>query len=360
MNNIQFLSLFSESHRIKQCCPHHRCVVLTDENVGRHYAQPLLEALQSQGLLPQLITVPAGESTKSRQMKAWIEDKLFQSGYGRDTVIIALGGGVITDLAGFVAATYCRGIPVIYIPTSLLAMVDAAIGGKTGINTAYGKNTLGTITHPQAVFIDITLLNTLPETDYNDAFSEIIKHALIYDENYLSLIESTAPRLPQRPSDCLLPLIKRSCEIKSAVVSGDETEQGQRESLNFGHTIGHALERVSDYRLTHGKAVAVGLTVESYLSYQLGLLTLEAFHRIQSLVLTLIDLEGVHLAATELDIVQSLLYDKKRRQQQCRWVLLSSIGQVKVDGAHYAHSVNSLVVKKSIDYLLSCCWRQYP
>lgn len=315
-----------------------RVVLVSDDNVSSLYATSLCEFLQAQQIQVDTLTFPAGESSKSREMKQYLEDRLFQLGCGRDTVLLALGGGVVTDLVGFVAATYCRGIPVIYLPTTLLAMVDAANGGKTGINTAYGKNVLGTFTQPRAIIIDVKTLNTLPMEEYLPAYAEVIKHALIADSDYFTMIESTWDALKAKKLDILTTVIQRSCAIKSAVVQADATEASKREILNFGHTVAHALEKASDYRIPHGLAVAAGLIAESQLSHQRGYLPTAALERIRKLVMKvgLPNLEGL----SEDAILHALQADKKIRQGQLRCVLLQCIGDVARCGNAYAHPVD--------------------
>jgi 3-dehydroquinate synthase len=347
---IYFEAVFLSS-TLKNMCQtgFSQCVVITDTNVGPLYAERLAEQL-AERVPCSLITIPAGEASKSREMKAFLEDELFTRGCGRDTLLIALGGGVITDLVGFVAATYCRGIPVIYIPTSLLAMVDASVGGKTGINTQFGKNMLGTFTEPRAIFIDTALLKTLPDQEYLHAFAEIIKHALIADADYFDLIALNIDKIKTRDETILLTLIKQSCAIKSDIVARDAREAAARESLNFGHTIAHALEVLSDYAIHHGHAVAIGILMESMLSHQLGLLSKQDLECIHAL------LQALNLPLTypfeiaEEALLQALILDKKTRQRKPRFVLLERIGKVHVQHEAYAHTVNPDQVKHISSY----------
>ena len=330
-------------------------VIVTDENVGKYYATSLFNHFAAHAIKVNIITIPAGENSKSRKTKHAIEDKMFTLGCNRDTLMIALGGGVVTDLTGFVAATFCRGIPVIYIPTSLLAMVDAANGGKTGINTDYGKNLIGTFTDPQAIFIDINCLDTLPHHEYITAFSEIIKHALITDAAYFELIESSIHHILEKNKPILNQLIQRSCEIKSAIVLEDQTEQSRREILNFGHTIAHALEISSQYLMNHGQAVAIGMIVECYLSNQMGLLPDTDLHRMQQLILNLHIPLTFNRNFSKPDIINAFHMDKKNRHNKNRFVLLSKIGEVLHRDNTYAHPVDSLLLNQEIDYFFQLC-----
>ncbi len=324
-----------------------RVVVITDTNVGALYAHQVQEKISC-----EFITIPPGEASKSREMKAHLENELFKRGCGRDTLLIALGGGVVTDLVGFVAATYCRGIPVVYIPTSLLAMVDASVGGKTGINTSFGKNMLGTFTEPQAVFIDTFFLQTLPHQEYMHAFAEIIKHALIADADYFALIEQNIENIKARDENILHALIKRSTEIKLSITTKDMHEARARESLNFGHTIAHALERLSDYAMPHGHAVSIGLLLESRLSYHRGLLSKAELLRIQALLRALHLPEELPPGLSAEAFLEALTLDKKARQQHARFVLLKRIGKVYVAEQSYAH----VVAPDEIRSLLTCMY----
>lgn len=220
-----------------------------------------------------MLTIPAGESNKTRESWARLTDQMLAKRYGRDSAVIALGGGVVGDLAGFVAATFMRGIPVVQIPTTLVAMVDASIGGKTAVDTPAGKNLVGAFHPPAAVLVDAQLLATLSLREMRAGFAEIVKHGVIADDVYLRLVASSAPELLSAGglmSDRMLSIIVRSVEIKAGIVSRDEREEGLRKTLNFGHTIGHAVELVSGYSLLHGEAVAIGMALESRLAEEIG------------------------------------------------------------------------------------------
>jgi 3-dehydroquinate synthase len=259
--------------QVRELAPAHRYAVITDGNVGALYAQQVHTQLGSDA--SDVLTIPAGESNKTRETWARLTDQMIAKGYGRDSAIIALGGGVIGDLAGFVAATFMRGIPVVQVPTTLLAMVDASIGGKTAVDTPAGKNLVGIFHVPAAVLADPQVLATLPLRELRAGFAEAIKHGVIADEPYLDAVVSSAPLLLSKKggaeSDSMLSLIVRSMEIKAEVVSRDEREEGLRKVLNFGHTIGHAVELVSGYSLLHGEAVAIGMALESKLAERIGL-----------------------------------------------------------------------------------------
>ncbi len=252
--------------------PAHRYAIITDSNIEPLYGSKV-ESQFERGALGVLI-VSAGEASKTRDMWIRLTDQMLARGYGRDSAVIAVGGGVVGDLAGFVAATFMRGIPVVQVPTTLVAMVDASIGGKTAVDTFAGKNLVGAFHPPAAVLIDPQLLATLPLRELRAGFAEIIKHGVIADEPYLFQVASSASDLLSpggAKSDRMVSLIVRSVEIKAEVVSRDEREEGLRKVLNFGHTIGHAVEMVSGYSLLHGEAVAIGMALESKLAELLGL-----------------------------------------------------------------------------------------
>ncbi|HET6372645.1 MAG TPA: 3-dehydroquinate synthase, partial [Candidatus Polarisedimenticolia bacterium] len=234
-----------------------RYALVTDSNVAPLHARPLLAALTAAGLPTMLIEFPAGEGNKTRSTKEAVEDALAAAGVGRDAAVIALGGGVVCDLAGFVAATYHRGIPYVQVPTTLLAMVDASVGGKTGVDTPQGKNLIGAFHQPAAVFIDTEYLATLPGRDYRSGLAEVVKAGAICDADLFELLRREAPRLLARDPSLVPEVIERSCRIKAQVVAADEKEGDLRKILNFGHTIGHALEAVTGFAMTHGEAVAV-------------------------------------------------------------------------------------------------------
>lgn len=259
----------------REVAPAHRYALITDSNVGPLYAEKVRSQLEKGST--EVLTIPAGESNKSRESWGRLTDQMLAKKFGRDSVVIALGGGVVGDLAGFVAATFMRGIPVVQIPTTLVAMVDASIGGKTAVDTPAGKNLVGAFHPPAAVLVDPQLLVTLPLREMRAGFAEIVKHGVIADDVYLREVASVAPEMLSAAaglaSDRMLSLIVRSVEIKAEIVSRDEREEGLRKTLNFGHTIGHAVELLSGYSLLHGEAVAIGMALEGRLAEQIGVAT---------------------------------------------------------------------------------------
>jgi 3-dehydroquinate synthase len=247
-----------------------RCAVITDSNVGRHFAQAALKSLSASGFQPVLITVPAGEKSKRIAMVEKCYDQLAAHRLERKSFIVALGGGVVGDLAGFVAATYLRGIPFVQVPTTLLAQVDSSVGGKTGVNLKAGKNLVGAFYQPQLVLCDLDALKTLPKREYISGLAEVIKYGVIYDAVLFAQLERNLPKLLQREAATLAAVIARCCEIKADVVGQDETESGLRAILNFGHTIGHAIENSSGYgKFLHGEAIAIGQVAAARLSQKI-------------------------------------------------------------------------------------------
>ena len=272
------------------------------------------------------LAFPPGESSKTRDQWARLTDALLEQGYGRDSGIVALGGGVAGDLAGFVAATYMRGLPYVQVPTSLLAMLDASVGGKTGVDTAQGKNLIGAFHPPVAVLADPRALATLPERDYRGGMAEAVKHGLIADAEYFAWMERDADALLRRDQSALTRLVRRSIEIKAEVVSGDEREAGRRAILNAGHTVAHALEQVMAYALPHGEAVALGLVAESALAEMLGVAPAGLGARVAGLLGRL----GLPVRLAEPipadRLVRAMASDKKNREARVRFALPNGLG----------------------------------
>ncbi len=266
----------------------HRAVIISDSNVAPLHADRVAAGLST--FDPVVLTMPAGESHKTRETWATLTDRLLALGLGRDAVVIALGGGVVGDVAGFVAATYLRGVPVVQVPTSLVAMIDASIGGKTGLDVPGGKNLVGAFHPPTHIAIDPLLLATLPQDELRAGLAEALKHGAIRDEDYFEAIAAAGAALLEpgaAASPAMLALIERSVAIKSAVVNADPREQGERKILNFGHTLGHAIEAESGYALRHGEAVGIGMALEATLGEQLGVTAAGTAERIERVLLDL-------------------------------------------------------------------------
>ena len=286
--------------------------------------------------------IPAGESNKTRDAWARLTDQMLARGCGRDSTVIALGGGVVADLAGFVAATFMRGIPVVQVPTTLVAMVDASIGGKTGVDTYAGKNLVGAFHPPAAVVTDPQTLGTLPLREVRAGIAEIVKHGVIADESYFVDVGRALPKVLSaggQTSDSMLALIVRSVEIKAGIVSRDEREDGLRKTLNFGHTIGHAVELASGYSLLHGEAIAIGMALEGRLAEQMGLATAGTAAKIRD-ALQMAELptelpEGFDREA----IFEAMRADKKGLSGKTRFALPLRIGAMAGEESGWTVSV---------------------
>lgn len=302
-------------------------MIITDTNVGPLYGERV--ARQFPKGTCQIFKVQAGESNKTRETWATLTDRLLEEGYGRDSTILALGGGVVGDLAGFVAGTFMRGVSFVQIPTTLLAIIDASIGGKTGVDTPAGKNLVGVFHPPAAVFSDPQVLDTLPLNELRAGFAEAIKHGVIASEPYLHAVVSGASRLltsGAAASDSMVSLIVPSIEIKADIVSRDEREEGLRKVLNFGHTIGHAVELVSGYSLLHGEAVAIGMALESELAERIGL----ARTGTAATIIDAVQSAGLPTSLpTGLEgnaMIEAMRSDKKGRSGRIRFALPLRIG----------------------------------
>lgn len=259
--------------------------VVTDRHVASHYLQGALRSLREAGYDPTPIILPPGERTKTLGTIAKVLDVLARHKFERQSLLLALGGGVVGDITGFAAAIYQRGIPYVQVPTTLVAQVDSSVGGKTGVDHRLGKNLIGAFYQPRAVLIDPLTLRTLPRREWIAGLAEVIKYGIITDEEFFVFLEQEMPALVKLADAPVMHVIKRSCEIKAEVVAGDERESDRRRILNYGHTIGHALESLAGYRgLIHGEAVGIGLVQEADLACHMGLCSHEVVERIRRLV----------------------------------------------------------------------------
>ena len=259
--------------------------VVTDRHVARHYLQGTLRLLRKAGYEPTPIILPPGERTKTLGTIARILDVLASHKFERQSLLIALGGGVVGDITGFAAAIYQRGIPFVQVPTTLVAQVDSSVGGKTGVDHRLGKNLIGAFYQPRAVLIDPCTLQTLPRREWIAGLAEVIKYGIIADEKFFEFLEQEMPALLKLEEAAVMRVIQRSCEIKAQVVAADERESDRRRILNYGHTIGHALESLGGYRgLIHGEAVGIGLVQEADLACHMGLCGRDVVERIKSVV----------------------------------------------------------------------------
>lgn len=305
--------------------------IITDSNVKRLYGETLLKNFQAKNLHAHLISFPAGEKSKSRDTKEKVENEMLNLGFGRDSCIIALGGGVVGDLAGFVAATYMRGIPCIQVPTTLLAMVDSSIGGKVAVDTMHAKNAIGAFHQPKKVIIDMNFLKTLPKKELANGLAEMIKHALISDRDFFHFLEKNIDKILNCDLETLEQAVKRSCEIKIHIVEEDEKEKGLRKLLNYGHTIGHAIESALKYKISHGQAISIGMSYAAKLSAKNGFLDEGSVIR-QNNLLEYIGLPHKlsHRKLKPREILEHIQYDKKIINKKLNFVLLNSIGDAFV------------------------------
>jgi 3-dehydroquinate synthase len=309
-----------------------RYVIVTDDRVGTLYGETLLAHLTKMGARSDMIVFLAGERSKNIQSVLDITGKLLDLGVDRKSALIALGGGVAGDLTGFIGSVYMRGVPCIQVPTTLMAQVDSSIGGKTAINLPQGKNLLGTFCQPAGVFIDIKCLDTLPEAEYQNGLAEVVKYGIIDSEALFQQLESGVESIRSRNRPFLEAIIQRVCTIKKGIVEMDEREQGLRRILNFGHTLGHALEAASGYGLAHGNAVAVGMIAAARMSQKLHGLPGEERERIERLIASLsLDCLIPEDLGTE-DILSGLQRDKKKDGDAINFVMLKKIGLPFVNG----------------------------
>jgi len=306
---------------VSRHAPAHRYVVISDDQVERTYGRRAASDLSA-----PLLAFPAGEGRKTRDTWADLTDRLLAHHVGRDAVIVAVGGGVVGDVAGFVAATYLRGIPVVQVPTTMLAMIDSSIGGKTGVNTPAGKNLVGAFHQPRLVLADLATLDTLPAQQLAAGLSEAVKHGVIADADYFAFLEREQSAVSAKQDAALERVVARSVEIKAGIVSADEREAGIRAALNFGHTVGHAVESASGYSLLHGEAVAIGMAYEARLAERMGLAESGLTTRITDL-LSAYRLPVVRAAANSVDqLVSKMRNDKKARAGDLRFALPRTIG----------------------------------
>ncbi len=308
-------------------------VIITDEHVEQPHALAAASSLSAAGCAVDLLVVEPGESTKNVDSAAFLWDKLLEVGADRKSLIVAVGGGVIGDLAGFVAASFVRGLAFVQVPTTLLAQVDSSVGGKVGVNLAGGKNMVGAFWQPAGVLIDTSVLDTLPEREYRAGLAEVVKYGVILDADFFEFLERNAVKLAERDAEVLQAVIARSCELKAQVVSADERElTGRRAVLNYGHTFCHALETVTGYgEFLHGEAVSIGMLCASRLAERLGRVDHKFTLRQKKLLKTL-KLPVDFPIVDEQSLLAAMARDKKVEHGKLRFVLPSRMGHVELVG----------------------------
>lgn len=331
------------------CCRNFkmRIALFADINI-RKQAEKLQQELQCEMLLIQ-----GDEKNKTREAKQQCEDFLLTNRFGRDTLILAMGGGVTTDLVGFVASTYMRGIPLILIPTTLLGMVDAAIGGKTAINTSLAKNCIGSFYLPASIWIDLHFLKTLPESELLNGLAEILKYGLIQSKDLWEQIQEQTDRW--KTSSSLLKWIQSSVEIKMGIIEQDLAEKGIRRILNFGHTIAHAIEHLSQYQTPHGAAVALGCQAESALSHHMGLLSTSELNEILSVYSRFQFPRALFPPWNRKQFLDAMILDKKTKNKEACFVLIDRIGHTKEFDGSYCRPVASSAIDFLLDWLEKHC-----
>jgi 3-dehydroquinate synthase len=332
---------------VSEYAPAFRYAIITDSNVGPVYGRRVIAAFPH--LSAELFTVPAGEAHKTRESWGSLTDELLARGLGRDTTIVAVGGGVVGDIAGFVAATFMRGVPVVQVPTTLLAMIDASIGGKTGVDTSAGKNLVGAFHNPQVVVADPQSLATLPLNHLRTGFAEAIKHGVIADSHYFEFVKRELPLLLApggSTGDSISRVIVRSIEIKTEIVLLDERERGLRKVLNFGHTVGHALEALSGFDLAHGEAVAIGMALESAIAERAGI----ADAGTSAAVRGALSAAGLPVDRPEVisgeQIMDAMRVDKKARGARIEYALPRCVGAMAGSSTGWAVTVDENIVRE--------------
>jgi 3-dehydroquinate synthase len=319
---------------LPQYCPAAAYALISDSHVGKIYGEDVVTRLAAGGYRAELLTFPAGEWNKTRETWAALSDRMLAAHFGRDCAVIALGGGVVNDVAGFVAATYLRGVPLVQVPTSLLAMIDSSIGGKTGVDVPAGKNLLGTFHQPRVVVADPGLLGSLSSVQLSAGLAEAVKHGVIADAEYFAFLEAEYAAIFAKHAPALERVVRRSVEIKAAVVAQDEREKGKRAILNFGHTVGHAIEATSKYEVLHGEAVAIGMVYEGRLAETLGIAPAGTAQRITA-VLERLNLPVARPDASQVDdLIAAMRADKKVRAGEIRLALPRAIGSAHGDDGH--------------------------
>jgi len=334
---------------LRQRCPAHRYAVIADHHVAELHGARLMNVLKDGGLEAQLLPFPSGEWNKTRDQWSLLSDAMLAAGMGRDAAVIAFGGGVAGDLAGFVAATYLRGIPFVQIPTTLLAMIDASVGGKTGLDVPAGKNLVGAFHQPRLVLADVDLLATLPRAHIAAGMAEAIKHGIIRDRGYLATLDDAAPCLA-RDLDRLDAVVMGSVAIKASVVSADEREAGVRAILNYGHTVGHAVEALSGFDLLHGEAVAIGMVVEARLAELSGVASPGLLSRVSDLLARYALPVALPESLGSDALLELMQRDKKVRAAQLRLALPCEPGLMAQSGdGAWTVEVSPQLMRQALD-----------
>jgi len=308
-------------------------IIIADTTVSSLYGETVLSALRETGLTVDMIDFPPGEASKTIDTALSLIEQLVDRGVDRSSCLIALGGGVTGDMVGFIASIYMRSIPYIQMPTTLLAQVDSSIGGKTGIDIFKGKNLVGTFCQPKAVYIDLKFLDTLPDVEFTNGLAEIVKYGIIDDPDLLATIESEISNIRKRNIDNLGVIVAQSCKIKKSIVEIDERDMGVRRILNFGHTIGHAIESASGYTISHGNAVSIGMMASARISEKMKYLSMEDREHMENLIQKVGLLNYIPSSIQTDDIMSRMKHDKKKEGHTVHFVLLKKIGVPFINGS---------------------------
>ncbi|MDA8423706.1 MAG: 3-dehydroquinate synthase [Nitrospiraceae bacterium] len=310
-----------------------KMALITNPAVRKLYGQRLVDGLKQAGFIVMSVEIPDGEQYKNLDWANSIYTALLINSFDRKSALVALGGGVIGDLAGFAAATFMRGVPFIQVPTTLLAMVDSSVGGKTGVNHPMGKNMIGAFYQPKKVLMDLDVLRTLPKEELLSGMAEVIKYGVIRDSSFFEYLDTNRGKILSLDPDALGYIISRSCEIKADVVSADEREGGLRAILNFGHTVGHAIETAENYTMRHGYAVAIGMVYASRLAHKTGLCDQSVPDRVETLIRSYglpTDLSALSRKPSSAELMATMQIDKKAEGGKVKFVLPKKIGEVAI------------------------------
>jgi 3-dehydroquinate synthase len=327
--------------------------VVSDARVAELYGRDLRDALRDAGADAELLTFPAGESSKTPRRWQDLVEEFGELGLGRDGCVLAMGGGVTGDLAGFAAASYARGIPLVQVPTSLLAMIDAAIGGKTGVDLRAGKNLAGAFHDPVLVIVDPAFLKTLPERELRTGLAEAVKHGAIADADYFAALEDSAAAILRGSESAVDRLVAGSIRIKTDVVDRDARESGERAILNFGHTVGHGIEWVTGYAVPHGQAVAMGVLAEAEIGTRIGVTEPGTADRLRGILQTLGLPVRLPRHVDPPEVIRAARADKKAREGRVRYALIERIGaSARTDDGRWTHAVDDADALAALDRLV--------
>jgi 3-dehydroquinate synthase len=324
-----------------------KIALITNPTIKNLYGQRIVESLKKAGFMVMSIDIPDGEQYKSLDWANAIYTALLINGFDRKSALVAFGGGVIGDLTGFAAATFMRGVPFIQVPTTLLAMVDSSVGGKTGVNHPMGKNMIGAFYQPKKVLMDLSVLKSLPKEELLSGMAEVIKYGVIWDSAFFEYLDDNREKILSLNPDALLHVIRRSCEIKADVVSRDEREGSLRAILNFGHTIGHAVETAENYTIRHGYAVAIGMVYAAHLAQKTGLCDASVPDRIEKLVAAYglpTNLAALSRKPAATELMSTMQIDKKAEGGKVKFVMPTRVGEVIITREWEERQLEELIV----------------